>query len=69
MTEHYQQHDTETMTRNNYAVKLFLEGGTVRLRLKERITRKTLLDENLEKLKILIPENHPQTKTFEERNK
>ena len=37
---------------------LFFEGGTVRLRLKEGITRETLLDEKLEKLKILIPENH-----------
>ena len=41
------------------AFDLFFEGGTVRLRLKEGITSETLLDERLEKLKILIPENHP----------
>ena len=41
------------------AFDFFFEGGTVRLRLKEGITRETLLDEKLEKLKILILENHP----------
>ena len=42
----------------NDAFDLFFERGTVRLRLQEGITRETLLDEKLEKLKILIPENH-----------
>ena len=69
MTEHHQQHDTETMTRNNYAVELFFEGGTVRLRLKKGVTRETMLDENFEKLKIFIPKNHPQPQSFGERNK
>ena len=42
----------------NDAFDLFFEGVTVRLRLKEGITRDTPLGEKLEKLKILIPENH-----------
>ena len=50
---------TKPITNLNDAFDLFFEGGTVRLRLKEGITRETLLDERLEKLKILIPENHP----------
>ena len=45
------------ITNFNDAFDLFFEGGTVRLRLKEGITCETLLDEKLEKLKILIPEN------------
>ena len=49
---------TEPITNLNDAFDLFFEGGAVRLRLKEGITRETLLDEKLEKLKILIPENH-----------
>ena len=40
------------------AVMLCFESGCARLRFKEGITRETLLDEKLEKLKILIPENH-----------
>tara|TARA_B100000424_G_C22758422_1_gene409332 strand:+ start:333 stop:503 length:171 start_codon:yes stop_codon:yes gene_type:complete len=47
---------TKPITDLNDAFDLFFEGGTVRLRLKEGITRETLL-ENLEKLKLLIPEN------------
>ena len=49
---------TKAITDLKGAFDLFFEGGTVRLRLKEGITRETLLDEKLEKLKILIPENH-----------
>ena len=49
---------TEPITNLNDAFDLFFEGGAVRLRLKEGITRETLLDKKLEKLKILIPENH-----------
>ena len=48
---------TEPITNLNDAFDLFVEGGTVRLRLKEGITRETLLNERLEKLKILIPED------------
>ena len=48
---------TKSITNLNDASDLFLEGGTVRLRLKEGITRETLFDERLEKLKFLIPEN------------
>ena len=48
---------TEPITNLNDTFDLFFEGGTVRLRLKEGITRETLLDERLEKLKFLIPEN------------
>ena len=48
---------TELITNFNDAFDLFFEGGTVRLRLKEGITRETLLDEKLEKIKILIPED------------
>ena len=44
---------------------LYFKGGTVRLRLKEGITRETLLDEKLEKLTILIPENHPHIKDLQ----
>ena len=54
---------TEAITNLNDAFDLFFEGGTVRLRLKEGITRETLLDERLEKLKILIPENLTKTTT------
>ena len=54
---------TEPITNLNAAFDLFFEGGTVRLRLKEGITRETLLDERLEKLKILIPENLTKTTT------
>ena len=50
---------TKPITNLNDAFDLFFKGGTVRLRLREGITRETLLDGNLEKLKILIPENHP----------
>ena len=46
---------TEPITNLNDAFDLFFEGGTVRPRLKEGITRETPLGE---KLKILIPENH-----------
>ena len=49
---------TKSITNLNDAFDLFFEGGTVHLRLKEGISRETLLDEKLEKLKILIPENH-----------
>ena len=49
---------TEPITNLNDAFDFFFEGGTVRLRLKEGITRETLLDKKLKKLKILIPENH-----------
>ena len=49
---------TEPITNLNDAFDLFFEGGTVRLRLKEGITRETPLGEKLKKLKILIPENH-----------
>ena len=48
---------TKPITDLNDAFDLFFEGGTVRLRLKEGITRETLLDERHEKLKFLIPEN------------
>ena len=48
---------TEPITNLNDAFDLFFQGGSVRLRLKEGITRETLLDEKLEKLKLLIPEN------------
>ena len=48
---------TKPITDLNDAFDLFFERGTVRLRLKEGITRETLLDERLEKLKFLIPEN------------
>ena len=51
---------TEPITNLNDAFDLFFEGGTARLRLKEGITRETLLDE---KLKILIPEDFPKTTT------
>ena len=44
---------TKTITDLNDSFDLFFEGGTVRLRLKEGITRETLLDEKLEKLKNL----------------
>ena len=54
---------TEPITKFNDALDLFFEGGTARLRLKEGITRETLLDEKLEKLKILIPEDFPKTTT------
>ena len=50
---------TKAITKLNDAFDLFFEGGAVRLRLKQGITRETLLDERLEKLKILIPENQP----------
>ena len=50
---------TKPITNLNDAFDLFFEGGTVQLRLKEVIIRETLLDEKLEKLKILIPDNHP----------
>ena len=50
---------TKPITNLNDAFDLFFEGGTVKLRLKEGIIRETLLDEKLEKLKILIPDNHP----------
>ena len=50
---------TKPITNLNDAFDLFFEGGTVQLRLKEGIIRATLLDEKLEKLKILIPDNHP----------
>ena len=43
---------TKPTTDLNDDFHLFFEGGTVRLRLKEGITRETLLDEKLEKLKI-----------------
>ena len=46
----------KSITNLNNFFDLFFEGGTVRLRLKEGITRETLLNE---KLKISIPENHP----------
>ena len=49
---------TKPITDLNDAFDLFFEGGTVRLRLKEGITCETLLDEKLERLKILIPKNH-----------
>ena len=49
---------TKPITDLNDAFDFFFEGGTVRLRFKEGITRDTPLSENLEKLKILIPENH-----------
>ena len=48
---------TESITNLNDAFDLFFEGGAVRLRLKEGVTRETLLDEKLDKLKFLIPEN------------
>ena len=48
---------TEPITNPNDAFDLFFEGGTVRLQLKEGITRETLLDERLKKPKLLIPEN------------
>ena len=54
---------TKPITDFNDAFDLFFEGGTVRLRLKEGITRETLLDEKLEKLKILISENLTKTTT------
>ena len=50
---------TKPITDLSDAFDLFFEGGTVRLRLKEGIIRETLLDEKLEKFKILIPENPP----------
>ena len=50
---------TKTITDLNDTFDLFFEGGNVRLRFKEEITRDTPLGEKLEKLKILIPENHP----------
>ena len=50
---------TKSTTHLNDAFDLFFEGGTVRLRLKEEITRETLLGEKLEIFKFLIPENHP----------
>ena len=50
---------TKPITKLNDAFDLFFEGGSVQLRLKEGIIRETLLDEKLEKLKILIPDNHP----------
>ena len=49
---------SKPITDFNDAFDLFFEGGTVRLRLKEGITRDTPLGKNLEKLKILIPENY-----------
>ena len=52
---------TKPITNLNDAFDLFFEGGTVQLRLKEGIIRETLLDEKLEKLKILILDNHPLT--------
>ena len=42
---------TEPITNLNDAFDLFFEGGTVRLRLKEGITRETPLGEKLEKHK------------------
>ena len=48
---------TEPITNLDDAFDLFFEGGSVRLRLKEGITRETLLEKRLEKLKILIPED------------
>ena len=48
---------TEPITNLNDTFDLFFEGGAVRLQLKEGITRETLLDERLEKLKFLIPED------------
>ena len=50
---------TKSITNLNDAFDLSFEGGTVRLRLKEGITRETLLDEKFEKVKTLIPENQP----------
>ena len=50
---------TKAITNLNDAFDLFFAGGAVRLRLKEGIIRETLLDEKLEKLKILILDNHP----------
>ena len=47
----------EPITDLNDAFDLFFEGGTVRLRLKEGITRETLPDEKLEKFKILSPDD------------
>ena len=44
MTEHRQQHDTETMTINNYPVELFSASGTIRLRLKRGITNNEMDD-------------------------
>ena len=48
---------TKPITDLNDPFDLFFAGGTVRLRLKEGITRETQLDAKLEKLKILIPED------------
>ena len=48
---------TKPITDLNDAFDLFFEGGTVRLRFKEGITRETLLDDRLEKPKFLIPVN------------
>ena len=48
---------TKRITKFDDAFDLFFEGGAVLLRLKEGITRETMLDEKLEKLKILIPED------------
>ena len=47
---------TEPITNFNDAFDLFFEGGTVRLRFTEVITRETLLDEQLT---ILLIENYP----------
>ena len=49
---------TKPITDLNDAFDFFFEGGTVRLRFKEGITCDTPLGEKLEKLKILISENH-----------
>ena len=57
---------TKPIANLNDAFDLFFEGGTIRLRLKEGITRETLLDEKLEKLKILIPDNHTWSPLFRE---
>ena len=51
---------TKSITDLNDVFDLIFEGGTVRLRLREGIIRETLLDEKLEKLQILIPDNHPR---------
>ena len=50
---------TKPITNLNDAFDLFFEERTVQLRLKQGIIRESLPDEELEKLKILIPDNHP----------
>ena len=64
MTEHRQQHDTETMTRNNYAVELLSASGTIRLRLKRGITNNEMDDaqEWIRRAMIHLRQDNPLSK-------